>query len=151
MRMSRDYDPKAKIIEQLEGVVGPKGWIVDSDATGMERMQPLAEKVGIRVFGPDYLLAVYDRAGQYTAGRIFVPDKYLEDKVQGKVALVVGIGPLCQGEEFMQWFGGKPPGLGDWVVTSIRDGLTFLVGGVTMKLVEWKYLRMTSFEPDLVM
>ena len=149
--MSRDYDPKELIIKQLEGVLGPRGWGVDSPLTGIDRMQPLAEKAGIRVFGPDYLLAVYDRAGQYTAGRLLVPDAYLEDKVQGKVSLVVGIGPLCAGPEYDAWFQGHAPQLGDWVVTSIRDGLTFLVGGVTMKLVEWKYLRMCTFEPDLVM
>ena len=151
MRMSRDYDPKAVIVKQMEDAVRSRGWIIDSPLDGIDRMQPLAEKAGIRVFGPDYLLAIYDRSGQYTAGKILVPPAYLEDKVQGKVALVVGIGPLCTGPEYENWFGGHPPRIGDWVMTSIRDGLTFLVGGVAMKLVEYKYLRMCTLEPDLVL
>jgi hypothetical protein len=75
----------------------------------------------------------------------------MEDKIQGKVSLVVGIGPMCKGQEYLDWFNNQPPQLGDWVVTSVRDGLTYMVGGLVMKLVEWKYLRLATLEPDMVM
>jgi len=146
--MSKDYDPRSLILDKLENRFGITN---SAPAVFEDRMQPLATKAGIRVFGPDYLLAVYDRAGQKTRSNIIVPKEYIEDKAQGKVALVVGIGPLCQGEEYENWFGGHPPQIGDWVVTSIRDGLSFLVDDITMKLVEYKYLRMTTVEPDIVM
>ena len=149
-RMSRAEDPKARIMREIEATLRPWGWVIDTDLAGIDRMQPLTEKAGIRVFGPDYLIAIYERSGQYTSGQVLVPPSYMEDRIQGKMGLVVGVGPLCQGEEYENWFGGNPPRVGDWVVTSIRDGLTFVVGGMAMKLVEWKYLRMTSFEPDLI-
>lgn len=151
IKMLDDRDPKGKLIETFETSLKPWGYTLDDDTlVGVERMQPLASKVGVRVFGPDYLIAIYERSGQYTGGKILVPDSYLEDKVQGKIGLVVGIGPLCKGPEYEDWFNGHPPQLGDWVMTSVRDGLTFIVGGIVMKLIEWKYLRLTTLDPDLV-
>ena len=151
IKMLHDRDPKGKLIEKFEQELKPWGYTLNDDTlVGVERMKPLAAKAGIRVFGPDVLLAIYDRAGGYTGGKIYVPDKYLEDKVQGKIGLIVGMGPLCDGHEFLEWFGEHPPKLGDWAMTSIRDGLTFIVGGIVMKLVEWKYLRLTTLDPDMV-
>lgn len=167
MRMSRDYDPRALIIQQIEETakstlkVRGRDVVLSSDAQGVERVQPLLSWLGIEITGPDILLAVYDRSGQYSAGKILVPPSYMEDKIQGKVAMVMGIGPLCElyetdpssqyYAEYNEWFRCKPPRIGEWWVTSIRDGLTFLVGDVVMKLVEWRYLRMRTAEPDIVM
>jgi hypothetical protein len=148
--MSRKIDPKATIIQKIESAASEWGVTIDCGDAGIARMQPLAEKLGIEIAGPDVLLAVYDRSGQYTSGKVYVPDAYLEDKVQGKVALVLGMGPKCCGQDFDNWFGGRPPQIGEWWVTSIRDGLTFLVDKVVVKLVEYKYLRMRTLFPDLV-
>lgn len=151
--MLRDRDPRAKMIEKLEEELRrpPWGIVLDSSLTGIDRWQPLKAMAGIKVWGPDYLLMVYDRSGQYTSGKVLVPDAYLEDKVQGKISLVCGVGPLCKGPEYEDWFGNDPPKVGDFVMTSIRDGITFLVGGIVFKLVEWKYLRLCTVHPDMVM
>lgn len=167
VRMSREYDPRSVIIQQIEDTakstlkVRGREFALNVDMHGVDRVQPLITHLGIEITGPDILLAVYDRSGQYSAGKILVPPAYMEDKIQGKVAMVMGIGPLCElnetdpnardHAEYMNWFRGRPPRVGDWWVTSIRDGLTFLVGDVVMKLVEWRYLRMRTAEPDLVM
>lgn len=164
MKMRRDHDPRAVIIEKIEDQARQYGWLIESEAVGIDRMQPLQEKLGIRVTGPDVLLAVYDRSGHYTNGNILVPPSYMEDKVQGKVALILALGPLCRGSDFEEWFGGVErdpdtgdiirdylPKVGEWWVTSIRDGLTYLSGGgLVLKTVEWKHLRMRTLEPDLV-
>jgi len=143
-------DQRLKLVEKFEDSL--KQWIQLDDETlvGFERMQPLAVKAGLRIFGPDCLVMIFDKSGQYTSGKIYVPDAYLEDKVQGKMGLLCGMGPLCKGPEFDEWFGGKPPRLGDWVMTSVRDGYTFVVGGIVMKSVEWKYLRLSVFDPSMI-
>lgn len=145
-----DENPKGKLIARFEQELKRWGVLEDDTLVGVERVQPLAQKVGIRVFGPDIMLMIYERAGQYTSGKVYVPEAYLEDKIQGKIGLVCGIGPLCRGPEYEQWFGGEPPKLGDWMMTSIRDGYTFVVGGIVMKSVEWKYLRLATWHPDLI-
>lgn len=150
VRMLHDEDPKGKLIRRFEEEL--KRWTVLEDDTlvGIERMQPLAARIGIRVFGPDILLMIYEKSGQYTSGKVFVPEAYIEDKVQGKIGLICGIGPLCEGPDYERWFGGKTPKLGDWMMTSIRDGYTFVVGGIVMKQVEWKYLRLATLYPDVI-
>jgi hypothetical protein len=152
-RMSRDYDPRAVIVKQIEEVARSRGWAVQSDAQGIDRMHVIAEMLGLRVTGPDVLLGVYDRSGQYTSGKVLVPPAYLEDKVQGKVAMILAMGPLCRGPEYEEWFGGpaNTPHIGEWWTTSIRDGLTYMCGaGLVLKEVEWKYLRMKTDEPDII-
>lgn len=151
LRMLRDRDPRGRLIEKIEAAVRPWGIVVDPSIKGIDRLQPLRQAAGLRVFGPDCLIAIYDRSGQYSAGKVLVPDSYLEDKVQGKVAMLCGIGPLCKGQEYLDWFDQEPLNVGDWVITSIKEGFTFLVGDVVFKQIEWKYLRLATLEPDMVM
>ena len=150
-KMEHKRDPREVMMEEFEASLSKWGYIVkDPTLVGIERLQPLASQAGIRVFGPDYLLMHYDKADKKTSGGIIVPGNYVEDKVQGKIAMVCGIGPLCRGDEYLDWFGDNPPKLGDWVMTSIRDGQHFVCGGKNMKLIEWKYLRLSTVDPDLV-
>jgi hypothetical protein len=65
IRISQDYDPKALILDKLSDQTGFIEY--DPTASVTDRMQPLTDKTGIRVSGPDYLLAIYDRAGQKIA------------------------------------------------------------------------------------
>ena len=149
MLMDPSWDARAHILDTIAKSVGTNGHAVDFVPV-CDPMQPLAEKTGVRVFGPDYLLAIFDRAGQKTSSNIYVPNGYIEDRVQGKVGLVIGIGPLCKGEEYLEWFGGHPPKLGDWVISSIREGISYLLGDQPVKSIEYKYIRMASGRPDIV-
>jgi hypothetical protein len=65
IRISQDYDPKALILDKLSDQTGFIEY--DPTASVTDRMQPLTDKTGIRVSGPDYLLAIDDRAGQKIA------------------------------------------------------------------------------------
>lgn len=119
----------------------------------LDALTPYLEKTKLRVFGHDVLIAVYNRSGQKTAGGIYIPDANREDEFQGVIGLIVAMGPLASDNnpEFVEWFGGQHPKLGDWIGFNIRDGVAYKVGGTTCRLIEWKYLRLGVAVPDLVM
>lgn len=117
----------------------------------LDEITPYLEKTKIRAVGHDVLIAMYNRAGKQTAGGLFIPDSNREDEYQGKVGLIVGMGPLCRGEAFEEWFGGEPPIIHDWIGINVRDGMSMLVGKTACRLVEWKFLRFPTVVPDLTM
>ena len=121
----------------------------------IDKVTPLMQETGLRTVGGDVLLAIFCRNGYKSAGGVIVPTGYTEDRWQGVVCLVVGIGPLCCEERspgYNDWFGGNPPQLHDWVGISVRDnGITYLLDDVPIRQVEWKYLRFLCDVPDLTM
>jgi co-chaperonin GroES (HSP10) len=133
IEMARDNDPRKYLVDQLT---------------------PWLDKLNMRITGPDVLIGTYDRSGQKTAGGLYVPDNYNEDRVQGKTGLVIQLGPLCnrENQEFLDWFGGNPPKVGDWVGYSIRDaGVSMIIGTNSCVLREFKYIRFVVEQPDLVL
>ncbi len=122
-----------------------------------ELMDELADdlaRLNLRPVGKDILLAVYSRAGKKSKGGIVFTENYQEDKYQGKICLVLALGPMCCEENsrgYDTWFGGNPPKVGDWVGVSVRDGTAMLVGETTCRLVEWPFIRFVADAHDLVM
>lgn len=116
-------------------------------------LQPFLDKTKIRPFGHDVLIAVYTRANEKTAGGIIFPDSNREDEFQGITGLILAMGPLASDNnpEFLPWFGGLPPRVGDWIGFNVQDGKMFKVGPITCRLIEWKYLRFATDAPDAVM
>lgn len=119
-----------------------KSELLDKVLPGLDRR--------MRPFGDDVLILVLDRAGRKTAGGLHLPETYAEDKFQGAIGLVVALGPLCKGPQFEDWFGGDPPKVGSWVGFSVRDGVRAGLKGNVMRLIEWKYLRFGTDEPDAI-
>lgn len=119
----------------------------------LDALSPFLDKTKIRPFGHDVLIAVYSRSGRKTAGGILIADTNREDEFQGITGLIIAMGPLASDNspEFMDWFGGQPPKLGDWIGYNVRDGVSFKVGPITCRLIEWKYLRFATASPDAVM
>lgn len=116
-------------------------------------LRPSLDKSRIRPVGHDILLAMYNRADGMSQGGIIIPGTNREDEFQGKVAMIVALGPMCCEEEspgYMAWFGGKPPQVGEWWGLSQRDGVQAVVGKTPCRLVEWKYLRFQTQAPDEV-
>ena len=127
---------------------------VDGDAAKrliLNEMLPLVEESGLRAVGEDIIMAVYIRANQRTAGGIIVPDTNREDEFQGKIGLVISMGPLCQGEQFENYFAGKPPKVGDWIGINVNETKTFVLGKRTCRSVEWRYVRFMIDQPDRAM
>ncbi len=86
----------------------------------------------ITVLGADVLIVMYQRIGLRevrTAGNIIIPETKNgtagEDKFQGKVGLVVKLGPIAfQDDQTHQW-GGVKPKVGDWVLINVSETYSF--------------------------
>lgn len=88
---------------------------------------------GIEPLGAGVLLVMYERGKQKgdvrTAGGIIVPETQTgtlrEDKFQGKVGLVMALGPLAFQEDATHQWGGNTPKVGDWVMINVGDTYSF--------------------------
>jgi co-chaperonin GroES (HSP10) len=87
---------------------------------------------GLTVTGADVLLAMYERVGQgeaKTERGIIIPDfkggAATEDKYQGKVGLVVKMGPVAFQEDETHKWSGVHPQVGDWVLINVNEAFSF--------------------------
>ena len=88
---------------------------------------------GLTPTGADVLLVMYERVGQggesKTQGGIIIPEMQggtaTEDKYQGKVGLVVKLGPLAFKEDDTHKWGDTVPKIGDWVLVNVGETYSF--------------------------
>lgn len=109
VRVLHQIDPADEIRQSI-------GWVID----------------GLTVTGCDVLLAMYERVGQgerRSIGGIIIPDTKggaaTEDKYQGKVGLVVAMGPLAFKEDETHRWGNVVPNVGDWVLINVNESFSF--------------------------
>ena len=93
------------------------------------------------------LIAIYIRPEKTLGGIIRPVDNIKEDEFQGKVGLIVKVGP--QATDFEDE---TPPTcrVGDWVVYSIKDGWSVTVNYVACRLIPYSRLRMKISNPTVV-
>lgn len=104
----------------------------------------------ITVMGPQLLLGLYHRA-EKTAGGIYLPDRTKdEDIYQGKVGLVLAIGPLAFQEDENHKWGTRVPQIGDWVGFRISDGWPMILGKQHCRMVEDVNVRFIVQHPDVI-
>lgn len=116
--------PKLKLREVAAAAVyDPKQALLDS----LERRH-----LNIEVFHNKVLVATYiappimmrDAAGKPVEFHL-TDSGQSEDRFQGKVGLVLGLGPLAFKDDNIAKFGGVTLKEGDWVMTRPSDGLEF--------------------------
>lgn len=105
---------------------------------------------GMHPIGAQILIGTYVRP-EKTAGGIFLTDKNREeDLYQGKVGLVMGMGPLAFTDDERtghKW--GKPvPKIGDWVVFRVGDTLGALAGKRMLRFLDETAIRAIIDHPD---
>ena len=107
----------------------------------------------IHIYGPSILVAVYRRPKK-TKGGILIPDSNLdEDIYQGKVGLILKVGPFPIDEEDKMFFDCETPKVGDWVAFKVSEALTF---GILEKEGDCRFLKdrrsilMKIPHPDLI-
>jgi co-chaperonin GroES (HSP10) len=124
--------------------------------------EALREKVGdldgIEVFGNDVLVAIYQRPTKTKSGLILADSTRGEDVHQGKVALVLKMGPTCFLDEDGARF--RDISAGDWIVLRPSDGwrvtLNTMKGGssrddiVDCRIVSDVGIRARVAHPDLI-
>lgn len=112
MRMEHDEDPAKKIWKEI-------GKLDDID-----------------IFNNQVLVAVYIRPNK-TKGGIYLSDKTTdEDRFQGKVGMIVKMGPSAFVDPDEKWFNGVKMGLGDWIFFRPSDGWHVTVNGVLCRIVQ---------------
>jgi co-chaperonin GroES (HSP10) len=126
MKMTHAVDPKVDIFESV------------GDVNKFE------------LFNNQLLVAIYVRP-QRTASGIFLTDNTVdEDKFQGKVGLVVKLGPDAFEDETGKWFKDVKINIGDWVVFRPSDGWAISVNGKSCRILDDVAVRGRIQEPDMV-
>ena len=116
--------------------------------------QDLLKQIGdlsdIELFNNQVLCAIYVRP-EKTAGGIIIPEQNrAEDKIQGKVGLVVRKGPTAFVDDTNTWFSDVDVKLGDWVVFRASDGWSITVNKILCRIVDDTDVRCRVSHPDQV-
>ncbi len=114
----------------------------------MEAAGPFAAK--LTPIGARVLVATYIRPEKTTSG-IILTDKYRqEDEYQGKVGLILKMGPLAFTEDDSHQWGGVVPKVGDWVVMNIGDTRRLTMGDNPCRFIEDVSVQAITTDPDAV-
>lgn len=116
--------------------------------------QKLIEDIGdissVEIFNNQILVAVYVRP-QKTKSGIYLSDQSREeDKIQGKVGLVVKKGPSAFVDEANEWFKDVSVEVNDWVVFRPSDGWSITVNNVLCRMIDDTAIRGKVDAPDRV-
>jgi len=122
--MAHDGDPKQKLLDEI------------GDLSQVE------------LFNNQILVAVYVRPTKTKSG-LYLTDKYAEeDKFQGKVGLLVGMGPAAFQDDSGQWFNNASFNLHDWLVYRPSDGWSITINGVLCRMLSDTQVKMRIPTPD---
>ncbi len=128
IQMQHETDPRAEILREVEDFMP-----------------------GISVMGARILVAPYIRPSQ-TRGGIYLSDNTkAEDKYQGKVGLVLALGPLAFKDDDSHRFGRITPRVGDWIVYSVGDTFAFELGRRRCRAVEDVDVHLIIQAPDIIL
>ena len=124
--MEHDGDPKKTLLKQIGNINN------------------------VEIFNNQILCAVYVRP-EKTKGGIVLPDQHRsEDKIQGKVGLVVAMGPSAFIDETNTWFKDVDVDLHDWIIFRPSDGWSVTVNGVLCRILDDTNVRGRVKHPDHV-
>lgn len=102
---------------------------------------------GYDIFHNQILVAIYVRPN-ITAGGILRPDENIkEDEYQGKVGLVVKLGPTAFVDTDDEEFHGQSLSVGDWVVFRTGDGWQLNIRDTACRILNDRTVRMRIKNP----
>lgn len=111
-------------------------------------LSDLGDLSNIEIFNNQILVAVYIRPHKTKSG-IYLSDKTVdEDRYQGKVGLLVGMGPAAFQDDSGQWFNNASFSLHDWLVFRPSDGWSINVNGVLCRMLSDTQIKMRIPTPD---
>jgi hypothetical protein len=118
-----------------------------------ELWEGVSEFLGqIEPLGSGVVVAIYVRPEKLKSGlilsRAHTPN---EDLYQGKVGLVLKLGPIAFLEDDSHRFGERTPRPGDWIVSSVGETFAFTLGKVPCRIVEDVSVRAIVDQPDIVL
>jgi len=126
MKMKHAVDPKKEILDEIGDIKE------------------------VEIFNNQILVGVYIRP-QKTASGIILTDKTIdEDKYQGKVGLVLKMGPDAFVDETGKWFKNMKIKVGDWVVFRPSDGWAIDINSKRCRILDDVAVRGRVKSPDIV-
>ncbi len=107
---------------------------------------------GIEPTFQNLIVATYIRPeDSKTSGGIIIPLQAVsEDRYQGKVGLVLKVGPRAFKDDGSVQFHGFSVKPGDWVAFRPSDGLKMQIGKCDCRLIADVHIKMTVATPDAV-
>lgn len=102
----------------------------------------------IHPIGAQVLVAVYQRPEKTKGGIILTASAQDEDMWQGKVGLIMDMGPLAFTEDAAHAWTGRVPKVGDWVVFRTGDTLGALAGKRMLRFLDENAIRAIIDHPD---
>jgi co-chaperonin GroES (HSP10) len=124
---------------------------VDPRKEIMKKVRP--SLVDMTLYGNAILVATYKRPkmAKFKSMTLAMPDSD-EDKYQGKVGLVLKLGPMAYKDDDAVQFHGQDVKVGDWVVYRPSDGwaLTLVENQVDCRMLVEASIRMKISSPDAV-
>jgi len=116
--------------------------------------QKLLDDIGdissFEIFNNQILIAIYIRPNKTKSGIYLSDQSREEDKVQGKVGLVVKKGPAAFVDETSEWFKDISVEVNDWVVFRPSDGWSITVNNVLCRIIDDTAVRGKVDAPDRV-
>jgi co-chaperonin GroES (HSP10) len=113
-------------------------------------MTELGDLDDIEIFQNRLLVAIYVRPEKTASGIILTEKTTDEDKHQGKVGLVVKMGPQAFVDPDNKWFNGKSVKVGEWVYFRPAESWAINVHGVECRMIDDVDIRGTLKFPDAV-
>lgn len=105
---------------------------------------------GYDLSGHQVLVAIYVRPGKTGGGLLRHDSELREDEYQGKVGLIIKMGPLAFTDLGPAWPDERVPQIGDWVGFRQMEGVSRAINGVMCKIFEAKQIRERLPNPDLI-
>ena len=97
-----------------------------------------------------FIVGVYKRPEKLASG-LYLPETAgprKEDSYQGKVGLILKMGPRTFAEDATHQWDGTAPKVGDWIVYNVGDAWAFDLGDTRCRWLHEDDWRMTTTEPD---
>ncbi len=127
IQMRHDVEPKKKLLAEL------------GDITGIE------------LFNDRVLVAIYRHEGVTKGGIITTTKTHDESDYQGKVGLIVKVGPLVEAKDEVR---GGALKVGDWIAVNPSSGLSMHAGDhgskVMLRMLAESEIHMRVNSPDVI-
>lgn len=114
-------------------------------------IEAVGDLSGYRLSGRQVLVGIYVPPETMSSGLIDHDDTSREAEYQGKVGLVLTMGPQAFTEEQqIAWPDERPPVNGDWVGFRSVEGVSLSINGFMCRIYEDKQIRQLLPHPDFI-
>jgi co-chaperonin GroES (HSP10) len=127
----------ARKTSQLALAADPKQALLDA----------VGDLSGFEIFHNQILVAIYVRPEKTSGGIIRPGSNVQEDEYQGKVGLVVKLGPSAFLDSEEENFQGQSVNIGDWVVFRVGDGWQLTIRDTACRILTDRTVRMKIKNP----